>query len=355
MFALSDDATNTPYDFLDAVHPEDKVVVGEALQKALTGGEQIPVLEFRLCSGDRTRWFVLQSRTSATRPGSRPASAGCSRHQRADRARLAVERLEERLASLQDDERRRIAQELHDSTAQHLVAAKFNLLTLRKQLPEKLQQLVDEPIARCAKRPRRSAPFTYLLHASQLDEEGICAMLHRYVPGFEHRTGVAVRLRVTERADEMPGELQHALLRITQECLGNIQRHSGATRAAVDLRCIDNLVHLVVCDNGRGMGPEEGERLAERLRLGLGIRDITVRVRPTHCSNCGNCEGRGCAIHVAVPLYLPHPVSAAGHRQPRPRNARRRTRLSGLAPSETLPPARPSRPPDWPGPRCGWE
>ena len=123
--------------------------------------------------------------------------------------------------------------------------------------------------------------FTYLLHASQLDQEGLCAMLQRYVPGFERRTGVATELRVTERADELPAELQHALLRITQESLGNIQRHAGATRAAVDLRCIGDSAHLVVCDNGKGMGPGESEQLGERLRLGLGIRGMVVRVRST--------------------------------------------------------------------------
>ena len=119
-------------------------------------------------------------------------------------------------------------------------------------------------------------------------------------------------LRVTERADELPGELQHALLRITQESLGNIQRHAGATRATVDLRCIGGSVHLVVCDNGKGIGPEEGEQLGERLRLGLGIRDMTVRVRSTRCRNCGDCRGGGTAIHVSVPLPDTVPASARG-------------------------------------------
>jgi signal transduction histidine kinase len=227
-------------------------------------------------------------------------------------ARLAVERLEERLATLQDDERRRIAQELHDSTAQHLVAAKFNLLTLRQQASEELKQFVDEAYLSLREATAEIRTFTYLLHASQLDEEGLAAMLRRYVPGFERRTGIDTALRITERADDLAGELQHALLRITQESLGNVQRHAGATRAAVDLRCIGDSVHLVVCDNGKGMEPEEGERLAERLRLGLGIRDMTVRVRSTCCGNCGNCHGGGTAIHVSVPLQAAVPLRARG-------------------------------------------
>lgn len=303
MFALPDEDTNTPYDFLDAVHPEDKAVVGKALEKALTGGEQLPVLEFRLSSGGKTRWFVLQSRTACDEAG-RPTSVSGVFRDISDRieSRLAVERLEERLATLQDDERRRIAQELHDSTAQHLVGAQLQLLSLRKQIPEASQALVDEAYRSLHEATAEIRTFTYLLHGAQLDEEGLCAMLERYVPGFERRTGLRTRLRVTERTDELPGEVQHALLRIAQESLGNTQRHAGATRAAVDLRCIGRSVHLVVRDDGKGMGPEEGERLGERLRLGLGIPGMTVRVRAGHGPTRGDGRGRGTAIHVAVPL-----------------------------------------------------
>ena len=313
MFALPDDDSNTPLDFLGPVHAEDKALVGAALASALDEGAQMPVLEFRLYRGDRTRWFVLQTRTECDDAGRTISISGVFRDI-SDRIemRLAVERLEERLASLQDDERRRIAQELHDSTAQHLVAAKLTLLGLRKKVPEEVQQLVDEAHRSLREATAEIRTFTYLLHASQLEEEGLCAMLQRYVPGFERRTGVRTALRVTERADELPDELQHALLRIAQESLGNTQRHAGATRATVDLRCIGDAVHLVVCDNGRGMAPEEAEQFSERLRFGLGSRGMTVRVRPTRCRNCGDCRGRGTAIHVLVPLTAPIRASARG-------------------------------------------
>lgn len=313
MFDLPDEETNTPYDFLDAVHPEDKAAVGEAIAKALAGGEQMPVLEFRLCSGGKTRWFVLQSRTACDEAGRLISVSGVFRDI-SDRieSRLAVERLEERLATLQDDERRRIAQELHDSTAQHLVAAKLTLLSVRKQAPEEAQGLVDDAYRSLREATAEIRTFTYLLHGSQLEEEGLCAMLQRYVPGFERRTGLHARLRMTERADDLPGELQHALLRIAQESLGNTQKHAGATRVTVDLRCLGGSVHLVVCDNGKGMGPEEGEQLGERLRLGLGIPGMTVRVRSARCRNCGDCHGSGTAVHVAVPLQAKVPAKSRG-------------------------------------------
>jgi two-component system NarL family sensor kinase len=117
---------------------------------------------------------------------------------------------------------------------------------------------------------------------------------------------------MTERADALPDTVQHALLRITQESLGNTQRHAGATRATVDLRCIAGSVHLVVCDNGGGIGPQEGELLEERLRLGLGIHGVTVRIRSTRCRNCGDCGGAGTAIHVLVPPQMQFPPNARG-------------------------------------------
>ena len=313
MFALPEGALNTPYDFLESVHPEDRATVRQALEGAVTGGEQLPVLEFRLRSGGRTRWFVLQSRTAYDEAGQPTSVSGVFRDI-SDRieSRLAVERLEERLATLQDDERRRIAEELHDSTAQHLVAAKLHLLGLRKQVSESLQHIVDEAYRSLREATSEIRTFTYLLHASQLEQEGLEAMLQRYVPGFERRTGVVTELRVAERADELSAELQHALLRITQESLGNIQRHAGATRAAVNLRCIGNSAHLVVCDNGKGMGPAERERLGERLRLGLRIPGMVVRVRSTACRTCGDCRGGGTAIHVALPLGTPVVASVRG-------------------------------------------
>jgi signal transduction histidine kinase len=313
MFALPEEDTNTPYDFLDAVHPEDRAVVGEALEKALTGGKQLPVLEFRLCSGGKTRWFVLQSRTACDEAG-RPTSVSGVFRDISDRieSRLAVERLEDRLATLQDDERRRIAQELHDSTAQHLVGAQLHLLNLRTQLGEDKQGLVDEAYRSLREASAEIRTFTYLLHASQLEEEGLAAMLRLYVPGFERRTGLPTALRLCPRADELPGELQHALLRITQESLGNVQRHAGATRVAVDLRCFADSLHLVVRDDGKGIGPEESERLAERLRLALGLPGMTVRVRTSPRRIGGAARGQGTTIHVSVPMHSPGPASARG-------------------------------------------
>jgi signal transduction histidine kinase len=312
MFGLPDESTLTPLDFLAAVHPEDRAAVEDALTRS-TAGEQMRVLEFRLGTGERTRWFVLQTRTDYDDGGRAVGVSGVFRDisERVE-GRLAVERLEERLATLQDDERRRIAQELHDSTAQHLVAAKFNLLTLRKRVAGELQEMVDEAYRSLREATAEIRTFTYLLHASQLEEEGLGAMLQRYVPGFERRTGIRTALRLCPRADELPGALQHALMRITQESLGNVQRHAGAKRASIDLRCFSGAIHLVVRDDGRGIGSAEGEQLAERLRLGLGLPGLTVRSRAAAGRGHRNPRGRGTTVHISVPTDSPAPAGRRG-------------------------------------------
>jgi signal transduction histidine kinase len=312
MFGLPDEGPVSPFDFLEAVLPEDQAVVRETISKAL-GGEQVPVLEFRLVRGGQTRWFVLQSRTACDEAGGLASVSGVFRDisERIE-SRLAVERLEERLATLQDDERRRIAQELHDSTAQHLVAAKLQLLDLRKRVGGDLQASVDEVYRSLREATAEIRTFTYLLHASQLEEEGLGAMLQRYVPSFERRTGIRTALRLCPLADELPDQLQHALLRITQESLGNVQRHAGATRAAVDLRCFAGSIHLVVRDDGKGIGPGEGEQLAERLRLGLGLPGLTVRSRAAAGRAYRRGRGRGTTIHISVPTDSPPPAATRG-------------------------------------------
>jgi PAS domain S-box-containing protein len=312
MFGLSDHASIGPFDFLEPVHPEDSGGVREALSRVLAG-EQIPVLEFRLRAAGQTRWFVLQARADRD-DGGRPMGVSGVFRDITERieSRLAVERLEGRLATLQDDERRRIAQELHDSTAQHLVAAKFHLLDLRNRAGDKLRPIVDEAYRSLREATAEIRIFTYLLHASQLEEEGLGAMLQQYIPGFERRTGIRTTLRLCPRADELPGELQHALLRVTQESLSNVQRHAGATRAAVDLRCLADSVHLVVRDDGSGIGPADAEQLAGRLRLGLGLPGLAVRSRATAGRISRDGRGRGTIVHVAVPTDSPPPAASRG-------------------------------------------
>jgi signal transduction histidine kinase len=304
MFALADDTGCSPYAFLDAAHPDDRTALATAIHAALTGGEAQPPVEFRLCGDGGTRWFVLYTRTDLDDAG-KPARVSGVFRDVSDRvvAQLEADDLRQRLLCMQDDERRRIAEELHDSTAQHLVAANLNLFHVKAKVAPELQPLVDEVLQSVREAATEIRTFSYLLHPPQLGNEGLSRVLRHYVPGFERRTGVRTSLRVSPIANQLRPDQQHAMLRIVQESLGNVHRHARATRVSVCVRCISDVVHLVVRDDGEGIGSEAGERLGERLRLGIGIPEMTARVRQMGGRIDVNNRYTGTTIHVAVPLH----------------------------------------------------
>jgi len=210
--------------------------------------------------------------------------------------------LRDRLASLRDDERRRIAQELHDSTAQHLVAAILNLMHLKTKISNGMLGLVDDILLSLREASTEIRTFSYLLNPPQLESDGLGEVLRQYVPGFERRTGVRTSLRVTPLANELPIEHQHALLRIAQESLGNVHRHARASTVSVSLRCIAGRAHLIVRDDGVGIESVESEYLTERLRLGVGIPAMAARVRQLGGRIDVSGRRKGTTVHVAIPF-----------------------------------------------------
>lgn len=226
-----------------------------------------------------------------------------------DRRRVQSEadELRERLTHLREDERRRIAQELHDSTAQHVAAASLYLMQLKDDVAPDLRGLVEKTMQSFREAATEIRTFSYLLHPPQLRDEGLCAVLRQYLPGFERRTGVRTTLRISPLADRLPHDHQHALLRIAQESLGNVHRHARATTVSVSLRCIAGRTHLTIRDDGVGIKPEAGARLGERFRLGVGIPAMTSRVRQLGGRIDVSRRGRGTTVHVAIPREPPRP------------------------------------------------
>jgi two-component system, NarL family, sensor kinase len=235
-------------------------------------------------------------------------------------AEQALSQAAEHLLTLQDEERRRIAGELHDSTAQHLAAAGLNLAGLRAKLGEQAAQACDllnriESSIDDATRELRS--LTYLLHPPSLAADGLEATLRRYIDGFERRTGLRTALRFGRRVNRLPLEVQHCVLRIVQEALANVHRHAGASGAWVDLKWVLGRLHLVVRDNGRGMAGAHAasRRLPEPPRSGVGIPGIRSRLRRFGGKLVIRSGRNGTALHAIVPLAL-RAVRSAPHEQP---------------------------------------
>jgi signal transduction histidine kinase len=190
-----------------------------------------------------------------------------------------LDEIGERLLALQEEERRRIAAELHDSTAQHLVAIDLFLMRLRP-LTSKLggtDGLIEQIKASLTEAQKELRVFTYLLYPPDLQKEGLKITVDRYVDGFARRTGIAVSADITERTDAIPYPVQRSILRILQEALSNVHRHSQAISVTIKLTMrLDRLV-LLIADDGRGM-PTTSDAAAPA-RQGLGIPGMQARVR----------------------------------------------------------------------------
>jgi PAS domain S-box-containing protein len=195
----------------------------------------------------------------------------------------SLRELSARILQLQDNERRRIARELHDSTAQNLVAVSMNLASIREMVPtdsDLLQTLVDDTGKLIDQAQSEIRTISYLLHPPLLDELGLASALQWYVNGFNKRSGIEVRLEVGEDVGRMPREYELTLFRIVQEALTNIHRHSRSRTAQISLYRQDDGIRLEIADQGCGV-PQATLRALETVgaSLGVGIAGMRERVR----------------------------------------------------------------------------
>lgn len=194
-----------------------------------------------------------------------------------------LHQLSARLLELQDEERRRVARALHDSTAQILAALSLNLSALHSRtagLPEDLQVLIGESVdlvGRCSQEVRT---MSYLLHPPLLDEMGLSGAVREYVDGFAARSGIRVDLELPPDLKRLSRETETALFRVMQECLANIHRHSGSPTASVQIASGNERITLTVRDSGKGIG---GSGLTDgqdsNVMLGVGIAGMRERLR----------------------------------------------------------------------------
>jgi PAS domain S-box-containing protein len=195
----------------------------------------------------------------------------------------SMRELSARILQLQDSERRRIARELHDSTAQNLVAVSMNLASIREMLPpdnEQLPALVEDTGKLIDQAQSEIRTISYLLHPPLLDELGLASALQWYVNGFNKRSGIEVNLAVAEEVGRMPREYELTLFRIVQEALTNIHRHSRSRTAQIHLARQDDGIRLEIADQGCGVPPAKLNALASAgVSLGVGIAGMRERVR----------------------------------------------------------------------------
>ena len=200
------------------------------------------------------------------------------------RAEEALHDLSGRLLRSQDEERRRIARELHDTTAQGLATLLMNLSLVNDSAPDmsdKTRQLLGDAVSLAEQCTRELRTLSYLLHPPMLDELGLAGAMRDYADGFARRSGLRVDLELPPELEGLPRETELALFRVMQEALVNVRRHSGSRTASIRLARKATELRLEVRDQGKGM--EAARKLtAGDLPgggLGVGIPGMSERMR----------------------------------------------------------------------------
>jgi signal transduction histidine kinase len=231
---------------------------------------------------------------------------------RQERAEKAVRGLSGRLLQAQDQERRRIARELHDSTGQSLAALTMILSKLRKKAsgvnPELSSELDEsERITRSVSDELRTT--SYLLHPPLLDEMGLQAGLRWYIEGFKGRSNIKVSLNLPKNLERLPADLELMIFRVVQECLTNVHRHSESPSATISLCNSNGMLKLEIRDQGKGMPADRLVAVTGPGTVGVGLRGMRERVKAFGGELEIMSDSQGTVVRAVIPL---HPSIPAG-------------------------------------------
>ncbi len=211
--------------------------------------------------------------------------------------------LSARLLQLQDDERRRIARELHDSVGQMLAALGMNLAAVGADIERltKTASTVNDSAALVQELSKEVRTISHLLHPPLLDEAGLAAALRWYIEGFAQRSKIEVDLEFPADFARLSRESETAIFRTVQECLTNIHRHSGSPTARICIAASDGDVRVEVEDRGKGIPPEKQFEMASMGTPGVGIRGMRERLRQLGGSLDIHSNGKGTLIVARLP------------------------------------------------------
>jgi PAS domain S-box-containing protein len=322
-------------DFVKHVHPDDVAAVrGEIVRSRARGEFQ---LEYRVLLPDgRVRWLydrgqlmpdpstgancLVGACTDITERKQAEAELKLVRDELEGRvnqrtyelraAEAGLRMLSGRLMQLQDEERRRISRELHDSSGQALAALSMCLSMVQRET-DKLSARAARNLSDANRLVRELSQelrtMSHLLHPPLLDEAGLESALHWFVEGFGQRSGIDVKLELAPELGRLSKEMEIAIFRLVQESLANVHRHSGSKTAQVRVGREAQKVTLEICDQGRGLSAEGGTAASEPAVPGVGIQGMRERVRQLG----GKFEIQSRQGSTVVRAAIPLPVAEA--------------------------------------------
>jgi PAS domain S-box-containing protein len=223
-------------------------------------------------------------------------------------AEYALRELSGRLLHLQDDERRRLARELHDSTGQNLAALQMTLTVIEQRAKgwdEETLRLLEDVTAMASQVVQEIRTLSYLLHPPLLDEAGLTSALSWYVDGLTQRSNLKIDLEIPSDLGRLSPDQEIAIFRVVQECLTNIHRHSGSSTAKIQLKRNVSELCLTVSDTGSGIPEQDSSEPGARKTMGVGIRGMRERMRDLGGEMQIRQGNPGTIVEASFPLNKP--------------------------------------------------
>ncbi|MGA9815067.1 MAG: PAS domain S-box protein [Terriglobales bacterium] len=212
-----------------------------------------------------------------------------------------------RLLLLQDEERRRIARELHDSAGQTLAALGMNLARLAEDAQHNPAQLAKDVVdaqTLVQHLTQEIRTTSYLLHPPMLDESGLSYALRWYVQGLAERSGLDIDLKISETFERLLPEIELVIFRLVQEGLTNIHRHSGSKTAIIQVKRDADKIYVEIQDQGKGMSQRQLAEVQSQ-GVGVGIRGMRERLRHFHGELTIESNALGTKISATLPVKTP--------------------------------------------------
>ena len=296
------------------------LLIAGALGLAVTRGITRPLMRLRaaanaLANGDFQHEIAVSGRNELADLGRAFADSGRrldglygalrSELNERMRAENEIKLLSERLINAQEDERRRIARELHDDLSQEIAALSLSVTKLKRDVPENergLRARTEQLHQRIVKLAEAARHLSHQLHPAVLEHSGVTAALRSYCAEFASLSGVEVTVEADGRFADLPSAVALCIYRVAQEALQNVARHSGEKSARVELKRSNGSVWFAVSDSGRGFqsGLSGG-------RSGLGLVSMKERTRLVHGTfQVESAPNRGTSLRVSIPIGVPN-------------------------------------------------
>jgi two-component system, NarL family, sensor kinase len=277
----------TSFPFVDVTHPDDVALDRSLYREVVEGKRDRYQIKKRCIHKDGTlRWARLT--VSAFRNESAQFQYSVAMIEditQQEHAERSLRQLSSRMMRIQEEEQRRVAREVHDSTSQEMTALTLNLGALRlteEALSPKTRKRITECLVLAKRVAREIRTFSYLLHPPMLNELGLWSALTLFIQEFKDRSGLRVNLWIASELEgsQLDPSQEMALFRFVQEAMANVHRHSGSKTVAVEIHLQGDMIRASVTDTGRGIPA----KLLRELQAsdghvgGVGVRGMKERI-----------------------------------------------------------------------------